>query len=258
MTVLEAAIPRKSAQVVQLLLNGGARITESAFAKAAEYCNLNTVDLFIKSGARVTKEIIRCAAKNEESEPFWFLLDIAEDDIKHECKCAALVQCFSDCNLDLIDKLIASGARLNSDFWHTKGIEAVIKRGDTHVLRLFLDMCSRHQVSTSLGRALTAAILCGQNDATEMLLAAGPDVSEEDSWGFDPLLAAISRENSHLIRRLLGAGAAVNKTSHLDWLNSEYFPILTTALPAVVSWGDYFLIQDINNAGADINTPGYF
>ena len=103
MTVLEAATHRKSALVVQLLLNSGARITEFAFAEAVEYCHFNTVKLFIKSGVRVTEKIIQSAAKNEESEPFWFLLGAAEDSIKHKCKCAALSECMSDGNLDLID-----------------------------------------------------------------------------------------------------------------------------------------------------------
>lgn len=113
-TVLEAAIPRKSPILVQLLLNSGARITQSAFAKAAEYCDLSTLELFIKYGTRVTEEIVKYAAKNEDTELFWFVLDAAEVDIKHKCKCAALRQCISDGNLDLIEKLEASGAKLGS------------------------------------------------------------------------------------------------------------------------------------------------
>jgi ankyrin repeat protein len=256
-TVLEAAIPRKSDLVVQLLLNSGARITKSAFAKAAEYCNSSTVDLFIKSGARVTEEIIRCAAKNEESECFWFLLDAVEEDIKHKCKCTALGQCISDGNLDLIDKLEKSGAKLNSNFGFGGAIEAIVKRGDIHILRWLLDRY-QESVRTSLGRALTAAILLGQNDATEMLLTAGADVADEENLEeFSPLSAAVSRENSHLIRRLLAAGAAVNNTHFMDGFGQEFFRIITTVLPAVVSWGDYSLIQEIINAGANVNAPGY-
>jgi ankyrin repeat protein len=114
-TVLEMATQRrrKFDQVIQLLLHSGARITQSAFTQAAEYCNLDTVGLFIKSGAHVTEETILRAAKNEDSEPFWYLLGAVEDGIKHKCKCAALGQCISDGNLDLIDKLEASGAKLN-------------------------------------------------------------------------------------------------------------------------------------------------
>jgi ankyrin repeat protein len=169
-TALEEAIARKSALVVQLLLNSGARITQHTFAMAAEYCNLNTVDLFVKSGARVTEEIIRRAAKNEECEPFWLLLDAAEDSIKHKCKCAALGQCISGGNLDLIEQLVKSGAELEFESGLDGGIEAVVRGGDMHTLRLLLD---RYQevVRTSLGPALTTAILFDRNDATEMLLS---------------------------------------------------------------------------------------
>ena len=257
MTVLQVAIPRKSALLVQLLLDSGARITKSAFAKAAEYCNLNTLDLFIKSGTPVTEEIIRRAAKNEEPESFWFLLDAATDDIKHKCKCAALGQCISDGNLDLIEKLEASGAKLNSDFGFTRGIENIVKKGDMHILRLLLDKY-QESVRTSLGRPLTAAILFDRNDAVEMLLTAGADVNNDSgNLKFQPLSAAVSRKNSHLVRRLLAAGAAVNQTNMIKTFKEEYSQFVTTVLPAIVSWGDCFLIQEIINAGADINAPGY-
>jgi ankyrin repeat protein len=261
-TVLEVAMTRRGRkidQVIQLLLHSGARITQSAFAQVAEYCNLDTVDLFIKSGAHVTEEIILRAAKNEDSELFWFLLGAVEDGIKHKCKCAALGQCISDGNLDLIDKLEASGAKLNPHAMPDRIFEAAAERGDTHVLHLVLDSYSGHQsVRTSLGRALTAAILSDQNDATEMLLTAGANVNEEPLLEVDPLSAAISRKNSRLIRKLLAAGALVNKIRVIPGFGEEdYIPVVTTVLPAVVSWGDYFLIQDIINAGADVNTPGY-
>ena len=256
MTVLQAAMPRKSALVVQLLLDSGARITKSAFANAAEYCDSNTLGLFIKSGMPVTEEIIRCAAKNEESESFWFLLDAAADDIKHKCKCAALGQCISDGNLDLIEKLEASGAKLDSDFRFTGDIEDIIERGDMHILGLLLD--NYHEsVRASLGRALTVAILFDQDDAVEMLLTAGADVNVGESLEIHPLSAAVSRKNWHLVRRLLAAGAAVNQTNMIETFKEEYFEFLTTVLPAIVFWGDCFLIQEIINAGADVNAPGY-
>jgi ankyrin repeat protein len=104
-----------------------------------------------------------------------------------------------------------------------------------------------------LGCALTAAILCGQNDATDLLLTADADVNVDDWKKPGPLAAAISQENSHLIRRLLAAGASVNKSSTLEGFMHDYFPVTTTVLPALVSWGDYLLIQDIINAGAEVN-----
>jgi ankyrin repeat protein len=258
-TVLEKAIPRKSALVVQLLLNSGAQITEHAFELAAEYCNLNTVDLFIKSGARVTEEVIRCAAKNEECGSFWLLLDAAEDSIKHKCKCAALDQCISEGNPGLIENLVKSGAEPKFNPRLDGCIEAIVKRGDMQTLSLLLD---RYQefVRMRLGNALTAAILCDRNDATEMLLTAGADVDGDqmiEEVEFDPLSAAISRKNSRLIRRLLAAGAAVNKSTTIVGFKDNSFDVVVTVLPAVVSWGDHFLIQDIISAGANVNALGY-
>jgi ankyrin repeat protein len=257
--VLEAAIRTKRALVVQLLLNIGAPITKHAFVLAAKHCNSNTVNLFMKSGARVTEEIIRCAAKNEESDTFWLLLDAAEDSIKHKCTCAALGQCIYDGNLDLIEQLVKSGAELNFQSTLDKGMERVVIKGDVQILRLLLD---RYQevVRGSLGRALTAAILSARNDATEMLLTAGAMVDLEDDLEegeICPLSAAISQKSSRLIRRLLAAGAAVNRPRTIWALKDGCFNIVSSVLPEVVSWGDHFLIQDIISAGAHVNAPGY-
>lgn len=110
----------------------------------------------------------------------------------------------------------------------------------------------------SLGHTLTAAILCGRNDAIEMLLTAGADVDAQNDQGLSASLsAAIIRKDSRLVQRLLAAGATVNGVYSFEEFRGESFLVSTTVLPAVVSWGDYSLIQDIINAGADVNVPNY-
>jgi ankyrin repeat protein len=66
-----------------------------------------------------------------------------------------------------------------------------------------------------------------------------------------PLLAAIRKRNLHLTKRLLAAGAAVNDKMANHNLTSP----VTSVLPAIVDWGHYPLIQEIINAGAEIDAP---
>jgi ankyrin repeat protein len=77
----------------------------------------------------------------------------------------------------------------------------------------------------------------------DLLLAAGVYVNEQRSSGIDLLSAAISRKNLNLIQRLLVAGAVVNKTNIITpGFEEEFFPVVTTILLEVVSFGGYLLI----------------
>jgi ankyrin repeat protein len=255
-TMLEAAMGRGNIELIQLLLDGGARITESAFLAAVRRCSLDIAKLLLKSGARVTQRVIESAAKNNESEMVLFLLDSAEDSIKERSSSAALITAIQHGRTDLIDALDASGVQLNSTLKLTAAIEAVTERGDIRLLRLLLGHNSRYRASmaVSLGSSLCAAIANGRNDITEMLLAAGADVNAANHPKYgSPLSAAIRRKDTHLARKLLAAGAAVNAINLMN--TSFHFQHTTTVLPAAVAWGYYPLIRDIISAGADVNAP---
>jgi ankyrin repeat protein len=256
LTVLEVAMWRKNIELIQLLLDGGARITESAFCRAVGRFSLDIAKLLLKAGARVTQSVIESAAKNDESEMVLFLIDSAEDSIKERGSSAALTAAIHHGKTDLIDALDASGVQLNSTPKLTAAIEAAVDRGDICLLRLLLGDNSRYRASVteSLGSSLHAAIANGRNDIIEMLLAAGAEVNAESHLKKgSPLLAAIRRKDMHLARKLLAAGAAVN-AKYLTSLGSG-LQCTTTVLPAAVAWGYYPLIQDIISAGAEVNAP---
>jgi ankyrin repeat protein len=255
-TVLEAAMWRRNIELIQLLLDGGARVTEFAFVTAVGDCSLDIVKLLLKSGARVTQRVIESAVEGGESEIVLFLLDSAEDNIKERSSSTALIAAVHHGKPDLIEALDASGVQLNSTPKLTAAIEAAADRGDIRLLRLLLGDNSRYRASVteSLGNSLHAAIAKGRNDITEMLLAAGAEVNAEThlkKWS--PLLAAIRRKDMHLARKLLAAGAAVNT----EYLTNLGFRIRCTAtvLPAAVAWGYYPLVRDIISAGAEVNAP---
>lgn len=254
-TVLEMAMRRRNIELIQLLLDGGARITDSAFLAAVRGCSLDIAKLFLKSGARVTQRVIESAAENDESEMVLFLRDSAEDGIKERGSSDALIAAIYHGRADLVDALYASGVQLDSTSNLNTALEAATCRGDIRLLRLLLGDNSRYRarVKESLGSSLHAAIANGRNDITEMLLAAGADVNTYNHLKKSPLLAAISQKDAHLARKLLAAGAAVNSVIEIDV--SLYPQYTTTVLPAAVAWGYYPLIRDIINAGADVNAP---
>jgi ankyrin repeat protein len=254
-TVLEAAIWRGSIELIQLLLDSGAPITESALFGAAWDCNLNIVKLLVRSGARVTESVIGGAAKKDKPELVMFLLDSAEDSIKERGRSAALISAIRYGNKDVIDALDASGVHLHRTAGLPAAMAAVAKRGDISVFQLLLGDNSRYRASVieSLDSPLPAAIAKGQNHITKMLLAAGAAVNAVNDEGYGPpLLEAIRRKDAHLAQRLLAAGAAVNRENPDSnrWLRCNF-----TVLPAAVAWGYHPLIRSIISAGAEVNAP---
>ncbi len=256
-TVLEAAIWGGNVELIQLLLEGGARIHESAFIAAIKCCNLDIVKLLLKSGVRVTQEVIESATAYGEFALVLLLLDSAEDCIKERSCSAALTAAIHYGKMDLFEVLVASEYQLQSTSKLTDAISAAAQRGDTCVFRFLLGENSRYRASVivSSGGALTVAIAKGRSDITEMLLAAGVDVSGVNCQEIgSPLLEAIRRKDAHLARKLLAAGAAVNAR-----YPSSVSRLLctTTVLPAAVAWGYLPLIREIISAGAEVSAPEY-
>ncbi|ERF68216.1 hypothetical protein EPUS_05297 [Endocarpon pusillum Z07020] len=274
MTALEAALLRDSNELVQLLLDRGAHIQESAFLMVVTALDLDTVKLLLNSGARVTQRAIEIAAQAGDCELVLFLLESAEESIKERIISAAMIKAIHYGFTDVLDALDASDVELMVSDELPTAITAAADRGDTPILRLLLSKNSRHRaiVSQFLGDSLSCAILRGHNDITEMLLAAGADVSPrlraERGW---PLLEAIHRKDLDLTRKLLAAGAAVNAVSRSGrlgtsplirsiinagaWVNAVERGRWKTALTLAVEKGDAKTTQLLIDAGADVNFP---
>jgi ankyrin repeat protein len=250
LTVLEIAICKRSIELVQILLDNGAQITEDAFVKAVKHRSLDMAKLLLKYQGRVTEAIVKRVVKDGELEVVLFLIDVAEDDIKDRCRSIALVFAICYGRMDLIPALDGKILPFKLDDKLIAAIEAAASRGDTHAIHLLLSENSINQaiIRRGLGDSLSRAILNSQDETTELLLMAGADVNFGEPY---PLSAAISRGNSRLVRRLLTAGAAVNGESR----GSERYSYTTTVLPEAAAQGDHTMIQDIINAGAALNAP---
>ena len=243
-TPLGAALRRKSIELIQFLLGNGARVNEQSFVEAVRCCDINVVKLLLNSGGQVTESAIECAVEDNSTIVF-FLLEITDKRIKERCKTAALIKSIECGKMALIQELRVSGAQLVQSYRLEVALQQVIKEGNTPVLHFLLDEASGYQTPSlgSLDKGLWTAIHNDRNDIVQLLLREGVDVnSASSSRNYSPLLEAIIKKDSNLAKQLLVAGAAVNDRS------GEY-----TVLPAVVDWGYYPLIQDIINAGAEVD-----
>jgi ankyrin repeat protein len=249
-TPLEAAMATKSIELIQLLLENGARITEQSFVQAVRHCDINVVKLLLQSGGQATEAAIECAVESNSMLVF-FLLEAADDRIKKRCKTAALIKSIECGKIDLIHKLGVSGAQLTKNSELEAAIQQVIQEGHMDILQFLLDEKSGYRTLSleSLGRGLWTAIANDHTDIVELLLVAGTNInSTSHNLDESPLLAAIIKKDSKLAKQLLVAGASVNGTD----IHSGII-ITTTVLPIAVDWGYYPLIQDIINAGAEVD-----
>ncbi|EXJ75204.1 uncharacterized protein A1O5_01900 [Cladophialophora psammophila CBS 110553] len=264
-TVLEAALSSSSVELssssvdlIRILLERGAHVTESALVGAVEVGNLDIVNLFLRSSARVTQKAIKEAARSGQWGIFWHLLDSAEDSIKESNLSDALTAAINRGEKDLVDTLSTSGAKLRSSPGLTAAIQAAASRGDISVLRLLLSDGSKYRATAieSLGCALSVAIAQGKSDVTTLLLTAGADVNDRNTkTESTPLLEAIRQKDAGLSQRLLAAGAEVNTTiTNHQGIDHR---CTTSALPAAVEFGHHPLIRDIIAAGGDVNAPAW-
>jgi ankyrin repeat protein len=255
---LDSAVQRGSIKLVQLLLASRARVSESALRNAVERNALDMVKLLLNAGAHLTAAVLELASAGADIELLSFLLDAEQNvTLKARYRSIALTGAIFSGKTDRAIKLADSGAQLSGNARLADAITAASKRGDIQVLRLLLDAGSSHRATAIkwLGDSLCAAISEHQAEAATELLAAGANVNAVRDRQ-SALLLAIHQKNADLVRKLLRAGAAVNREAPSTYRPkfSPWTPTYTfTVLPAAVAWGDRSVIQDIINAGADID-----
>lgn len=253
-TPLEAAMWRKSNELIQLLLAHGARVTEGSLVEAVKYFDITVLKLLLNSGGKVTEPVVECAVVYNDTLVF-FLLETADNKIKARCKTAAFITSIECCKMALIQELGMSGAQLVRTTKLEAAIRQVIKTGNMQVLSFLLDEKSEYRTVflESLCTGLWSASRNCENDRgddiVELLLNSGANINSEYNTLHDSaLFGAIKMKNSTLAKQLLVAGAAVNA---VDRTAGDCRTV--TVLPDVVDWGYYPLIQDIINAGAEVD-----
>ncbi|KAH8820743.1 ankyrin repeat-containing domain protein [Xylogone sp. PMI_703] len=248
-TVLDIAIRRKSAELINLLLERGAQTTEHSLEYAAAYGDRNTIELLQRYGAHLTEMAIKYAVLYNDTELVFILLKTADQETKLRRANAALIYAIEKGNIDLFKKLETEGAQLEDELGLIRAIEEAIKSNQVPILRFLLGRESKYKsiLLGSLESVLKAACKAGRNDIANLFLEASVDM--QASRSIAPLLVAVRCKNERLVRQLLSAGAAVNKYEHFFFASDN----AVTVLPAAISWADRSLISEIIDSGADIN-----
>ncbi|KAL9616490.1 MAG: hypothetical protein Q9160_008658 [Pyrenula sp. 1 TL-2023] len=264
-TVLELAVSRDDTELVQLLLDWGVDISEAALISAIHTRSIDIVRLFLSREVQVTPKVIQTTAGSGRWDILSVFLDSAKAEMKASHLNTGLVAAISHGKNDLIESLLALGARLEgvSDYELTTAMEAAAARGELGWLKFILDYVSAHQADgiRHVGCSLYQAIANRRSHATELLLAAGADVNTQNKeTARTPLLESIAQHNVVLYKRLLAAGATANwvsaKRAQSLWCTSRSGAVVISALPEAVAWGSPHVIQDLISAGADVNAPG--
>ncbi|KAF4981042.1 hypothetical protein FZEAL_3094 [Fusarium zealandicum] len=159
----------------------------------------------------------------------------------------ALTAAAYDGRKDIVQMLLDANANVNSpDGW---ALQTAAEQGHMEIVDLLLksgadvNACTTHEDMTQ-GTALQAAIEAGKNEIVDVLLEHGAD---PDLGGGDltcPIIAAASKSEGDIVRRLVEAKADVNVVG--GPYNSTPITYAATSLPQSS-------IRLILDAGADIN-----
>jgi ankyrin repeat protein len=159
----------------------------------------------------------------------------------------ALTAAAYDGTIDIIKMLLDAGADINSpDGW---ALQHAAGEGHADVVRLLLDRganvnaCSSHS-NMPQGTALQAAVESGQSDIVDILLEHGADPNLGGGEFTHPIIAAASKGEEAIFKRLLDAKVDVTV------LGGEY---MSTPLTYAAIYLPTDSIRLILDAGADIN-----
>ncbi len=128
--------------------------------------------------------------------------------------------------------------------------------GNSATVGLLLSKGADPRVSDSLGvTALHQAASAGDVESVRLLLAKGADVNALDKRGDSALMGAAAIGSVEWVRLLLSKGARVNvaRTSYTTAKHGQIALVKVTALILAAPYGSPELIQELVDAGADVN-----
>jgi ankyrin repeat protein len=140
-------------------------------------------------------------------------------------------------DMDLVQSFEAAGAldRLTEDGRFMPLLLAAIEAGNTeYVTDLVRRATTSKQAYRDRGMAITEAIMHGHEELVSLFLDAGFNVKEEPNQKFNPLGAALDKQNAELVYTILDAGP--------DYLGSSQ------GLTPAIKWCDPSILSDLGRA----------
>lgn len=233
-SALAAAIRATSDELVQFLMNKGARVdgpVESWYrCKHSDDC---CVDLYDECGYD------RPMRPSEYDEEQYYVITPITTPL------AEAIRSRNDYLMDTFERLGAC-TRLTDKYHFHAAVLAAAEVGNTSYLRMVLDHASRVNEGFHLTLALAVAIRNDETDSALILLDAGVNLVRENfnRMHGDPLVVALERRNKRVVDSMLECIVQAD-------LYPEYME--KTPLESAAAWCDVELIKDMLRLGSDID-----
>ena len=222
-TVIDAAAQRGNAEMIELLLKSGARLTRNTLTFAVSSGNHHLMRMLLERGADVNSDDRYCLRFEEITTP------LAEAIRLQNPETIGLLQQYSTFRLDDDTQFLAA-------------ILAASEVGNITLIERLVQLGGQARAK-EMGYSLAIAIREGQDKAATTLIDAGADLNAIARQIGSPLIEAIERHNAGLVHLLLEAGALID-----DCVDSG-----GEALRRAVKWGDHSIVKSLILAGADVN-----
>lgn len=129
-------------------------------------------------------------------------------------------------------------------------------KGIKNIILVFA-ICICCFLSTSLAGPLHYAVMDGNIDEVEQLIAMGADVNENDSFLFTPLHCAAIIGNKDIAELLIAKGADINAKNQYDATPLHKALDAVEPLNNVLDNNHKAVVLLLVNKGADVNSIGY-
>lgn len=205
---------------------------------AAGYGDPDLVRRIFQEGAVLSDETLPRAISRGNIELVYYLIEVgARMDTIGYLKVTPLAAAIRSQNQRLIDLVVRGGgeANLGTAIYFRSALEAACEVGNTEWIHRLVNIGGA-VFPRDLGAALSFCAARGQTDSALKLIDAGAKTSFIGHGG-PPLLAALRRQDSVLVRALLDADADPG----------------ASGLVLAIEWGDRNIIEDLLRAGADPN-----
>lgn len=235
-TALIAAASRGHREIVQLLLNNGARVDETgenkihgtALYEAAGGGYRDIVQLLLNHGAQInsvgekTGMALNAPVARGRREMVRFLLDNGAQINSTGGEYGTALHLAAACgHWEMVQFLLDNGAEINGiGGKYGLALYTAAARGHRDIVQLLLDNGAKvnNDHSGGLhGSALTEAAGSGYREIVQFFLDIGADVNVTDAVNGTPLQAAAAHGHRDIMQLLLDNGADINKTGGVFW-----------------------------------------
>ncbi|RDL41644.1 uncharacterized protein BP5553_01623 [Venustampulla echinocandica] len=256
-TVLDLSVLTERVEVVGMMLYAGAGpVTENSMERAISKGGLEMICYLLNAGAPLSSEAVRGAMLRGGNVQFIEALLAKRQDIY--MKEVVFVEALRRGDVSVLDYLFKDETCNSQDFIPTsleltEAIQECCRSGNIDALRLILDKSSTYQfpISSWFGKSLIIAVSKGRDEVADALCSAGADINAI------PLLLAIRKKNKRIVRNLISAGARLNTESKCLSCYG-YHKVSGNILISAIEWGDRTVIEDLLQAGANIDALGTY